>query len=139
MITAPDGSAATFDFARTQSAYADSAMGDFCNCSGCRNFRAAWKFSFFEPSMLAACDLIGINPRKAFETVVSTTEGDLVRYVGSLPFYGELLREGSFHIASHWQITICGPGAQAFDDGLIEISFSVALPWVLSEANTWGD
>jgi hypothetical protein len=69
MVRAPDGSSATYDESRTRAAYNDPTMGDYCECPGCRNYRAAWKPEHFDPELVAACNSIGINAAKAFETV----------------------------------------------------------------------
>jgi hypothetical protein len=137
VIEAPDGSAATFDFERTRRAYEDPGIGDSCECAGCRNFRSAWRPDYFEASMLSACQRLGIDPRKAFETVIISTADDLVGYVGDLPFYGDLVSQGTRAIESGWYITSCGFGTTAFDGGLVQISFFTTVPWVLPEPNPY--
>jgi len=113
-------------------------MGDYCECAGCRNYRAAWKPECFEPTLLAACDRIGINPAKAFETVEINSKESGVSYIGELPFFGEVDETRRVHTKScQWSFTQVGSGAGAFAHGLVAISFDLELPWVLSEPNPY--
>jgi hypothetical protein len=137
MIRAPDGSFATYDAPRTRAAYADPAMGDYCECLGCRNYRAAWKPQYFEPTLLAACERIGINPSKAFETVEVGSKESGVSYIGEL-FFGEVDEARYTHTEPYqWRFTQVGPGAGAFAHGLVAISFELELPCILPEPNPY--
>lgn len=138
LLQAPDGSSATYDASRTRAAYDDPAMGDYCDCAGCRNYRAAWKPAYFEPALLVACDRIGIDPSKAFETVEIGSKESGVSYLGELPFFGELQETNPTRIDScRWSFMEVGPGTAAFAHGLVAISFSIELPWVLPEPNPY--
>jgi hypothetical protein len=129
---------ATYDASRTRAAYDDPAIGDYCECLGCRNYRAAWKPEYFESELLAACSSIGINPAKAFETVdVGSTESG-VSYIGELPFFGEVDETRRKRIEScGWWFTQVGSGTAAFARGLVAINFELELPWVLPEPNPY--
>ncbi len=89
-------------------------------------------------TLLAACKTIGINPSKAFETVEVGSKESGVFYIGELPFFGEVdeTRDPGIE-ASQWRFTQVGPGAGAFADGLVAISFELELPWVLPEPNPY--
>ncbi len=139
MIEAPDGSTATYDAERTRQAYADlHAVADNCDCSGCRNYRAAWSPEFFQADLLAACVEIGIDPARSFETSAWGFERGLVQYKGQLPFYGVVSNERRLSEQSHsWLFSSLPLGTANFAEGLSTIEFFVGLPWVLAEPNPY--
>jgi len=138
MIEAPDGSMASYDAERTRAAYLEiDAVAD-CSCSGCRNYRAAWKPEYFEPGLLAACAQIGIDPAKSLEMVALGSAGGLLSYHGQFPFFGEVVGEIPFKDRFYpWFFLRDAYGSARFSDGLAIIEFFVQVPWVLSEPNTW--
>lgn len=138
MIKAPDGSTAAFDIERTRLAYSKIDPVADCSCAGCRNYRAAWKPDYFEPSLLAACAEIGIDCSKALETTALSFRDGLLGYTGQLSFFGQATGVKRIMDQSHsWSFMDRAFGSAAFADGLACIHFVVKLPWVLAEANTY--
>jgi hypothetical protein len=123
---------------RTRVAYDNPGVRDDCACPGCRNYRAAIVAECFPADLLAACDRIGINVKNAFETEIIISRGKTVAYTGQFPFFGEVHDEGNLFEPSSWSFSSFLYGAAAFADGLISIRFSVEIPWVLPEQNTYG-
>ena len=137
MITAPDGSIASYDAKRTREFYAHlPPTGGKCDCAGCRNYRAAWTPDRFDSALIEACTEIGIDARKAFET--AAYGGEPLHYEGELPFFGAVqnfqrLKE-RFHPWFFVPDPICGPN---FAAGIVAIQFFIDLPWVLAGPNPY--
>ena len=140
---------------RTGGFYAQ-APDTLCECSGCRNFRAA--VSRMSEELRSFLEQFGIDPAKPAEmSVVYAPAKDELCYNGFYHFCGEI-REGreayiqtgerSFELDQRYLISV-NEGEQAWfltKCALIDVSFPrpaaqvevfFNLPWVLDEENTY--
>ena len=143
---------------RTREFYAQ-APDTCCDCSGCRNFRAAQ--AHFPQALRTFLEQFGIDPKKPAEmSVLYAPETDTVLYNGFYHFCGEI-REGreayiqtgerSFALDQRYIISMGDPGdnEQVWfrpDCALLDVDFPrpaaqvevfFNLPWVLDEENTY--
>ena len=140
---------------RTRDFYAQ-APDTLCDCSGCRNFRAA--VSRMSPELHAFLGQFGIDPAKPAEmSVLYAPEKDELCYDGFYHFCGEI-REGreayiqvgekSFELDQRYLISVneeeqvwflaeCALMEPDFPRPAVQVEVCFNLPWVLEEENTY--
>ena len=140
--------------ARTRDFYA-TASDTLCDCSGCRNFRAA--VSQMPEALGSFLEQFGIDPAKPAEmSVLCTVTKDKLCYDGFYHLCGEI-REGtepfiqtgerSFQLDQRYVITLdevqlwfrpdCALMDPDFPRPAIQLEVTFNLPWVLVEENTY--
>ena len=140
--------------ARTRNFYA-TASDTLCDCSGCRNFRAA--VSQMPEALRSFLEQFGIDPAKPAEMSVLNAIGrDELCYDGFYHLCGQL-REGtepfiqtgerSFQLDQRYVITLdevqlwfrpdCALMDPDFPRPAIQLEVTFNLPWVLEEENTY--
>ena len=139
---------------RTREFYAQ-APDTCCDCSGCRNFRAAQ--AHFPQALRTFLEQFGIDPKKPAEmSVLYAPETDKVLYNGFYHFCGEI-REGrdawirtgekSYALDMRYVISLgrddlwfrpdCALMDEAFPRPAAQLEVSFCLPWVLEEENDY--
>ena len=139
---------------RTRDFYA-RASDTLCDCSGCRNFRAA--VSQMPEALRSFLEQFGIDPAKPAEmSVLCTVTKDKLCYDGFYHLCGEI-REGtepfiqtgerSFQLDQRYVITLdevqlwfrpdCALMDPDFPRPAIQLEVIFNLPWVLEEENTY--
>ena len=142
------------DPARSRDFYA-TASDTLCDCSGCRNFRAA--VSQMPEALGSFLEQFGIDPAKPAEmSVLCTVTKDKLCYDGFYHLCGQL-REGpepfiqtgerSFQLDQRYVITLdevqlwfrpdCALMDPDFPRPAIQLEVTFNLPWVLVEENTY--
>jgi hypothetical protein len=142
------------DPARTRDFYA-TASDTLCDCSGCRNFRAA--VSQMPEALRSFLEQFGIDPAKPAEmSVLCTVTKDKLCYNGFYHLCGEI-REGtepfiqtgerSFQLDQRYVISLdeaqlwfrpdCALMDPNFPRPAIQLEVISNLPWVLVEENTY--
>ena len=142
IVQAPDGSKVErYDRERTLAAYAEIDADADCRCGNCRNYRSAFDMSRMDASLLAACELLGIDPNKALEIVPHAfdAESSLLLYHGHYPFFGTVVDEPASSGSAEWYFSCFTTGSARITRDAVELGFFVQLPWVLPEKHDWQD
>ena len=142
------------DPARTRDFYA-TASDTLCDCSGCRNFRAA--VSQMPEALRSFLEQFGIDPAKPAEmSVLCTVTKDKLCYNGFYHLCSQI-QEGSepfiqtgeraFQLGQRYVITLdevqlwvrpdCALMDPDFPRPAIQLEVIFNLPWVLEEENTY--
>jgi hypothetical protein len=134
------GAEAIFDRDATVRAYAALSSGatDTCPFLYCLNYRTARSREAYPQTLVAACDVIGIDILKEGETTPLESTGDgRYGYIGLFHFVGDVITEKCAPETEfiNWGFTASlGPELEPFKGKRVgAISYSITLPWLLDE------
>ncbi|MBD5606441.1 MAG: hypothetical protein IAI48_15330 [Candidatus Eremiobacteraeota bacterium] len=136
IVQAPDGSKVeNHDRERTIAAYALIDAEADCRCGNCRNYRSAFDITRLDPSLVVACELLGIDPYKALEVMPFTFDAatSLLLYQGHYPFFGTLVDQRIDSGDATWHFSWFTVGSARITPDAVELTFYIQLPWVLTE------
>lgn len=142
-----DGWTLATDADATRAAYAASGRGaHVCRCAYCRNFVAV-RDEAYPRSFVALLSRLGIDPHKEAEvSEFGQTDCGRRLYSGFYHFVGEVIGGPGDRMSvieaetanAPWQVFFANRRSLAFDSfgdqPLVQLEFTVELPWVLPEA-----
>jgi hypothetical protein len=141
-----DGWVLNFDAERTRSAYANADRGtQRCSCSYCRNFFAV-RDSHYSQALEVLLKKLGVAHHKEaeiYELGAASSNGSRL-YGGWYHFVGEVVADPGISAKvgqpgeTKWNLSFRSGNNLAFESFnglcLVELTFTVELPWVLDEA-----